>query len=93
MTQHMPPVFTQLFAQRLDTRSKLHVSEAKPGDAVVPGHLLIAPGDFHMRLAQHGNGLVVELDHGPKRTTAGRRSTRCFDPSRSCTAAARSRSS
>lgn len=66
VTQHMPPVFTQLFAQRLNAKSKLTVTEAEAGDAVVAGSILIAPGDFHMRVVQKGNGPVVQLDQGPQ---------------------------
>ncbi len=66
VTQHMPPVFTQLFAQRLNAKAKLEVSEAKHGDAVIPGRILIAPGDYHMRLVQKGTGPVVHLDQGPQ---------------------------
>lgn len=66
VTQHMPPVFTQLFAQRLDAKSKLTVREAKDGDAVKAGLVLIAPGDYHMRLVNRANGPVVRLDQGPQ---------------------------
>ncbi len=37
ITQHMPPVFTRLFAQRLDGKCGLRVKEAEEGDPVVPG--------------------------------------------------------
>ncbi len=66
ITQHMPPVFTHLFAQRLDAKSNLSVSEAKDGDEVKPGRVLIAPGDFHMRLVNRANGPIVKLDQGPQ---------------------------
>ncbi|HYO84934.1 MAG TPA: chemotaxis response regulator protein-glutamate methylesterase [Dermatophilaceae bacterium] len=66
VTQHMPPVFTQLFAQRLNAKSRLKVSEATDGDAVRAGRVLIAPGDFHMRLVNCANGPVVRLDQGPQ---------------------------
>lgn len=66
ITQHMPPVFTQLFAQRLDAKSNLQVVEASPGEAVTPGKVLIAPGDFHMRLVRKAGGVVVALDQGPQ---------------------------
>ena len=66
VTQHMPPVFTQLFAQRLNGKAKLHVTEAVQGDAVIPGRILVAPGDHHMRVVQKGNGPVVQMDQGPQ---------------------------
>lgn len=66
VVQHMPPVFTQLFAQRLDAKSALKVVEAKNGEQVVPGKVVIAPGDFHMRLARSAGGVAVALDQGPQ---------------------------
>ncbi|MDO5698893.1 MAG: chemotaxis response regulator protein-glutamate methylesterase [Dermatophilus congolensis] len=65
VTQHMPPVFTELFAQRLNSRSQLRVVEAKPHESVEPGKVLIAPGDWHMRLHKVAGGAVAELDQGP----------------------------
>lgn len=66
VTQHMPPVFTQLFAQRLDAKSKLRVVEAKNGELLEPGKILIAPGDWHMRLVKKPSGAGVALDQGPQ---------------------------
>lgn len=66
VTQHMPPVFTQLFAQRLNAKAKVEVKEAAAGDVLKPGHVYIAPGDWHMRFKQGGNGQVVTLDQGPQ---------------------------
>jgi two-component system chemotaxis response regulator CheB len=66
VTQHMPPVFTQLFAQRLNAKSKVEVKEAAAGDPLKPGHVYIAPGDWHMRFKQAANGPVVVLDQGPQ---------------------------
>ena len=65
ITQHMPPVFTRLFAQRLDAKCPLHVKEAEDGDAVVPGVVLVAPGDRHLELRQTGAGVRVRLSHAP----------------------------
>ena len=64
IVQHMPPVFTALFARRLDTKSHLTVSEARPGDRLAPGTVLIAPGDFHLRLRSDKFGVVAQLDQG-----------------------------
>jgi len=66
VTQHMPPVFTQLFAQRLNAKAKVEVREAAAGDPLKPGVVLIAPGDWHMRFKQAANGPVVVLDQGPQ---------------------------
>lgn len=66
VTQHMPPVFTQLFAQRLNAKAKVEVKEAAAGDVLTPGRVLIAPGDWHMRFKQGATGPVVTLDQGPQ---------------------------
>lgn len=65
ITQHMPAGFTRSFAQRLNQLCQVTVSEASHGDRVLPGHVYIAPGDMHMRLARSGANYVVELDEGP----------------------------
>jgi two-component system, chemotaxis family, protein-glutamate methylesterase/glutaminase len=51
VVQHMPPVFTRQFAERLDRDCALNVAEAKAGSAIVAGTVLIAPGNFHLAVA------------------------------------------
>jgi two-component system, chemotaxis family, protein-glutamate methylesterase/glutaminase len=52
ITQHMPATFTKSFAARLDKISGAHVTEAKDGDRLLPGHVYVAPGgDQHMEVA------------------------------------------
>ncbi len=65
ITQHMPPLFTAQFADRLNASCPFTVKEAAHGDEVLPGHVLIAPGDFHMQVVRSARGLHVELDQGP----------------------------
>lgn len=62
IVQHMPPMFTTRFAARLDAGCALSVQEARTGDAVLPGRVLLAPGDFHMRLRRDGEAVRVTLD-------------------------------
>ena len=53
IVQHMPPGFTEMYAKRLDDKCRVRVKEAKTGDRVLPGQVLIAPGgDMHMRLGK-----------------------------------------
>jgi two-component system chemotaxis response regulator CheB len=52
VAQHMPPNFTGPFAERLNQLCKLEVREAKEGDMLKPGLILIAPGGGHMRVAR-----------------------------------------
>ena len=62
VVQHMPPLFTAMFAQRLDAQCALRVREAEDGDRLEPGRVLIAPGDFHMTVSRAGALPVVRLD-------------------------------
>ncbi len=65
IVQHMPAMFTRLLAERLQTQSKLRVTEAADGDVVEPGRAFIAPGDFHMRPVKRDGRIVLALDKGP----------------------------
>ena len=65
ITQHMPPVFTKLFAQRLDGKCALSVKEAEAGDRVEAGQVLIAPGDRHLELERRSSGTYVRLSSAP----------------------------
>lgn len=66
VVQHMPPVFTAMLAQRLDKVAPLEVREAADGDEVLPGRVLIAPGDFHLRIQRRGTDIRAVLDQGPQ---------------------------
>ena len=59
IVQHMPPKFTKMFADRLNDHARVSVAEAKNGDRVVTGQVLIAPGGFHMRLRRSGGVYTV----------------------------------
>jgi two-component system chemotaxis response regulator CheB len=66
ITQHMPPLFTAQFAERLNASCSFSVKEAADGDEVLPGRVLIAPGDFHMQVVRAPRGgMQVQLDQGP----------------------------
>jgi two-component system chemotaxis response regulator CheB len=65
IVQHMPPRFTTAFANRLNGLCQVEVREAKDGDAVLPGTVLIAPGNFHMLLKRVGGTYYVEVKTGP----------------------------
>jgi two-component system chemotaxis response regulator CheB len=62
VVQHMPPLFTRLLAERLHSTCHLSVEEASQGAPVNPGKILIAPGDFHLKVASGGGGVRVCLD-------------------------------
>lgn len=65
LVQHMPPLFTRLLAERLNTTCKLKVHEATDGEPVEPGKILIAPGDYHMKIAGQPGKAFVRLDKSP----------------------------
>ncbi len=60
IVQHMPPGFTKMYADRLNNQCEVAVKEAQTGDRVLPGQVLIAPGDKQMRLVKVGNDFQVE---------------------------------
>jgi len=67
MVQHMPAKFTEMFAKRLNNQCRVCVREAKTGDIVQPGQVLLAPGgDAHMQLVKMNGGYQVVVKQGPK---------------------------
>lgn len=60
IVQHMPPGFTKMYADRLNNQCQVAVKEAQTGDRVLPGQVLIAPGDRHMKLVKVGGIYQVE---------------------------------
>jgi two-component system, chemotaxis family, protein-glutamate methylesterase/glutaminase len=66
IVQHMPPVFTQRFAERLDGQCRIRVREARDGEEVLPGTALLAPGgDHHMEILGAAGRYVVRLRVAP----------------------------
>ena len=66
MVQHMPVGFTEMYAERLNNECEVDVKEAKSGDVVKTGQVLLAPGDKHMRLVKVNGVYQVECRTGPK---------------------------
>ncbi len=66
ITQHIPAGFSLAFAKRLNQCCAMEVREAVQGDALHPGLVLVAPGDFHMLLRRNGTRYTVELQQGPQ---------------------------
>ena len=64
IAQHIPAAFSGPFAQRMNRSSAMSVCEARDGEQIVPGHVYIAPGDWHLRLARDGARYVCRLDQG-----------------------------
>jgi two-component system chemotaxis response regulator CheB len=69
LVQHMPALFTRLLAERLNATCQLTVEEASESDLVEPGKILIAPGDFHMKVASRRGVIRVCLDQSPRQNS------------------------
>ncbi len=65
IVQHMPEGFTDMFARRLDECCALDVQEAKSGDLLIAGRVLICPGNRHMMVRRMPRGDMVVLSDGP----------------------------
>ncbi len=65
VVQHMPASFTTSFAEHLNEECVVDVKEAESGDSVLPGRVLIAPGDQHMTLRRSGARYLVSLNDDP----------------------------
>lgn len=65
IVQHIPRGFTRSLAERLDARSAVPVREARHGDAVEPGQVLLAPAGIHTRLVRAGAAAEVSLEEEP----------------------------
>jgi two-component system chemotaxis response regulator CheB len=65
ITQHMPRAFTTVLADHLARASKHTAAEAIDGEPVCAGHIYLAPGGRHMRVARRDGTAVIVLDDGP----------------------------
>jgi two-component system chemotaxis response regulator CheB len=66
MVQHMPEKFTASFAQRLDSLTRIRVSEARDGDRILAGHALLAPGNYQMEVTRSGAEYSVRVFPGER---------------------------
>jgi two-component system chemotaxis response regulator CheB len=66
VVQHMPAGFTEEFARSLDRICPLEVKEAASGDLLRPGRVLIAPGNFHLKVERRALAGVAVVDEGPQ---------------------------
>ncbi len=66
IAQHMPPIFTATFAERLSKVSGLSASEAKNGEQLQNNWIYVVPGDYHLRLHGTAERAVIALDQGPQ---------------------------
>jgi two-component system chemotaxis response regulator CheB len=67
ISQHMPKGFTASFAERLNGISKVHVKEARDGDELGSGKVLVCPGGSHLVFKKRGEKIVASIKE-PKST-------------------------
>ncbi|MCJ2059519.1 chemotaxis-specific protein-glutamate methyltransferase CheB [Methylobacterium sp. J-048] len=65
IVQHMPPIFTAVFAEHLSTRTGLRAAEGKADERLEAGRIYVAPGGRHMGLVAGPNGPTIQLTDGP----------------------------
>lgn len=65
IAQHMPPLFIEELARRLERISGLQVRLGKDGELVGPRTVYVAPGNYHMELVQSPKGIVIRTHQGP----------------------------
>jgi two-component system chemotaxis response regulator CheB len=66
VVQHMPPIFTAVFAEQLRVQSGIMAREAQHGEKLAPGCIYVAPGGRHMGLARGEAQPTIRLDDGPQ---------------------------
>ncbi|MDB4972736.1 MAG: two-component system, chemotaxis family, response regulator CheB [Myxococcaceae bacterium] len=65
VVQHMPPLFTRVLAERLNSRAELRVLESAGGELLAAGNIYIAPGNRHLELQRTADGVRTMLTDGP----------------------------
>lgn len=65
ITQHMPPTFTAILADHIGKAAGVPSHEARDGERVMPGHIYLAPGDYHMQPEKTADGVVIRLNRNP----------------------------
>lgn len=65
IVQHMPPIFTRMLAERLNSIGPLTIVEAQDGVSLSRGQVLLAPGGRHLEVQAKGTSIVVHLSDAP----------------------------
>lgn len=66
IVQHMPPVFTNMYAQRLNKICKMSAKEAEDGDRIERGKIIVGAGEFHLTVKKDAQGYYVKSQRGEK---------------------------
>ena len=67
IVQHLPSNFTNLLAKRLDGIGNVRVKEAEHGEVIMNSTVYVAPGDFHMKVIERNNKLIIQLSKEKQR--------------------------
>lgn len=62
ITLHIPSVFSERFAQRMNKHCAMSVTEARHGDRILPGRAYIAPGHQHLKVLSKQGSLTCVLE-------------------------------
>jgi two-component system chemotaxis response regulator CheB len=65
VVQHIPPVFSRTFAERLNSNCAFRVKEAEDDDEILPGKCYVAPGGKHIKIRDAGGKLRITLTVDP----------------------------
>jgi two-component system chemotaxis response regulator CheB len=65
IVQHMPPMFTRLLSERLAAEFRLPAEEGRQNTPLQPGHVYVAPGDYHLTVTRLGLQVYSQLNHDP----------------------------
>jgi two-component system, chemotaxis family, protein-glutamate methylesterase/glutaminase len=66
VVQHIPRGFTKSLSERLDARSAIPVREARDGETVALGTVLVAPAGIHTKLTRRAGAVAIALDEEPR---------------------------
>ena len=66
IVQHIPPVFSKMFAERLNNQTHFAVKEATNGDVIEKDHVYLAPGDKHIQVRKSERGYFLKVFQGEK---------------------------
>ncbi len=66
IVQHMPPVFTKLYADRMNSTCMLNIKEAENGEELRSNYVYVAPGDMHMKIVRRAQGTFIKLFQSEK---------------------------
>ncbi|WP_330671454.1 protein-glutamate methylesterase/protein-glutamine glutaminase [Anaeromicrobium sp.] len=66
IVQHIPPIFSKMFAQRLHNQTHFNVKEAINGDIIKRNHIYLAPGDKHVQVRKRKDGYFLKVFGGEK---------------------------